>query len=75
MTKEHTELLPRHAEFARRVAGGEPASAVYRDLYPKSRAWKQDVVWKRASELSGKVQGRVKEIQKMAKDVTVADLL
>ncbi|MFA5107753.1 MAG: hypothetical protein WC497_05530 [Patescibacteria group bacterium] len=69
------KVLPRHVEFARRLAGGEAASVIYRDLYPKSRLWKDAVVHVRASELARKVAVRVKAIQCKAEDATVATIL
>jgi len=65
---------PVHVEFARRLASGkETASDIYRDLYPRSRKWKDKTVWAEASRLSRKVSARVKAIQTAAEDNTIAD--
>lgn len=63
----------RHAEYARRLAAGEVASDIYRDLYPRSRAWKVEAVHQMASKLSTKVAPRVKAIQQAAEDKTIMD--
>jgi len=69
------KMIPRHAEFARRVAGGEQASEVFRDLFPRSKGWKDKSVWEKASKLLAKVRPRMDEIQKKATDSTVMSLL
>jgi len=69
-----SKMIPRHAEFARRVAGGEQASSVFRDLYPKSRAWKDEYVHIKSSQLLAKVRIKVDELQKKADDETIMDI-
>lgn len=51
--------------FSQHVASGKSQAEAYRLAKPQSLNWKDETVWKRASEWMalGKVQGRVKEIQ------------
>jgi len=65
---------PVHVEFARRLASGkETASDIYRDLYPRSRKWKDKSVHEKAAKLTAKVRPRVKAIQAAAEDNTIAE--
>lgn len=63
-----TPLTPRQEAFATGVAAGYTQAEAYRQAYPKANNWKDETVWKRASELAGNraVQGRVKELQEKA---------
>ena len=55
----------RHERFCQLVASGKSQSDAYRQVYPKSKGWKEDAVHVRASELAGKVsvRGRVTELK------------
>jgi len=75
MNKREQVTAKRYEVFAQRLAKGESAAEIYRDLYPKSRAWKPKTVWEQASRLTRKVSARVQELQRMATDATVADIL
>lgn len=58
-------LTPKQEAFAQGLANGLSQAAAYREAYPKSRAWKDATVWKRASDTAaiGVVQGRVEAIR------------
>jgi len=65
---------PVHVEFARRLASGkETASDIYRDLYPRSRKWKDKSVHEKAAKLTAKVRPRLRAIQKAAEDDTIME--
>ena len=53
----------RHERFCQLVASGKSQSDAYRQVYPKSKGWKEDAVHVRASELAGKVSVRVGELK------------
>lgn len=61
-------LTPRQEAFATGLAQGLTQAAAYREAYPKSRAWKDATVWKRANELAAnrEVLGRVNELKAKA---------
>lgn len=50
------------------MGSGASQSEAYRQAYPKSVGWKQEIVHQRASELAahGKVRARVADLQKVA---------
>ncbi len=54
--------------FAAGLAQGLSQAEAYRKAYPKSEKWKDETVWKRASELAanGEVLGRVQELLQKA---------
>lgn len=66
-------LTPQQERFAIEVASGKTQADAYRLAYPKSQKWKDETVWKRASELvaHGEVSGRVAELQALAADKAV----
>jgi phage terminase small subunit len=57
-------MTPQREAFATELASGCTQAEAYRRAFPKSRRWKDETVWKRASELAavGEVQGRVREL-------------
>jgi hypothetical protein len=61
-------LSPQMETFATEIAKGTSQAESYRIAYPKSRNWKSETVFKRASELArhGEVLGRVEELQAIA---------
>ena len=61
-------LTPAQEKFAAGVVSGLSQSEAYRRAYPRSRKWKNETVWKRASELmaNGEVSGRVSELSQKA---------
>ena len=63
--------LAAHEAFAQIVAKGVNQSEAYRHVYPKSRKWTGRAVHGKASELSGKVSGRVQALKKLAASKTV----
>lgn len=78
--KNEYGLTPAWESFATALASGESQSESYRIAYPRSRNWKDETVWKKASELAanGKVQGRVKDLQAKAckeSEITVEKVL
>ena len=72
-----TYVKPIHEVFAQRVAKGDVPIAVYRDLYPRSRSWKEESVRIQAWKLQNKpkIKQRIVEIQKRTEDASVATLL
>lgn len=54
---------PRHERFAQLLAGGRSQADAYREVYPRSRAWRDTSVHERASKISAKVLPRVRELQ------------
>lgn len=65
MGDKASKLTPAQEVFAQHVAMGKTQADAYRMAKPQSLKWKDETVWKRASEWRalGKVSGRVKEIQ------------
>lgn len=66
--------------FATELASGSSQSDAYRKAYPRSLNWKDEVVWRKASELAshGEVQGRVRYLQEKAcqkNEITVEKVL
>ncbi len=61
-------LTPKQEAFATGVAAGLSQAEAYRQAFPNSRGWKDETVWKRASELAGnrEVQGRIQELRDKA---------
>jgi len=64
-----------HEAFAQRVAKGANQSEAYRQVYPKSRKWKDVSVHVRACELGRKVSVRVEWLMSRAADDTITDIL
>lgn len=52
----------RHEAFAQLILKGLSQSAAYREIYPKSKDWKEEAVWVKASELAGKVSVRITDL-------------
>ena len=63
-------LTPKQETFAAGIAEGLSQAEAYRRAFPRSLNWKDETVWKRASELAanGEVLGRVRELQQKAAD-------
>lgn len=61
-------MTPQREAFATGLASGCTQAEAYRRAFPKSRKWKDETVWKRASELAavGEVRGRVCELVEKA---------
>lgn len=57
-------LTPLQETFATGLAAGLSQAAAYREAYPKSRAWRDATVWRKASLLAahGEVRARVAEL-------------
>lgn len=66
--------LAAHEAFAQHVAKGASQSESYRKIYPKSRRWKETAVHVKASELTGKVSGRIAWLKSQAADDTIMDI-
>lgn len=58
-------LTPKQEAFAQGLADGMSQAAAYRQAYPKSQAWKDATVWRKASlaAANGDVQARVEAIR------------
>ena len=58
-------LRPKQENFCNYYVECGNQSEAYRRAYPSSLKWKDETVWKRASELlkNGEVLGRVTELQ------------
>jgi len=68
-----TRITPINEEYARRLSvGKETASDIYRDLYPKSRKWKDNAVHVMASLLTRKLAIRIRSLQQAADDASIA---
>lgn len=61
-------LTPKREAFAAGLAQGLSQSEAYRRAFPKSQAWKDATVWRKASLLAavGEVKARLAEIQAAA---------
>lgn len=68
-------LIPEHDAFVRRVAAGECATKVVRDLYPRTRTHKPAAVWRRASRLTVRFRDRINALRARADDKTVATII
>lgn len=66
--------IPAHEAFAKLLLTGCSQSDAYRKVYPKSRKWKDSAVHGKASELAGKVSGRIVHLKGMAASAAVGDL-
>lgn len=68
MGEEMKPLTPKQEAFATGVAAGLSQAEAYRQAFPNSLGWKDETVWKRASELAGnrEVQGRIQELRDKA---------
>jgi hypothetical protein len=53
----------RHEKFAQLVAAGRSQSDAYREVYPKSRRWKDETIHPWASKLAYKVSTRLAELK------------
>lgn len=64
---------PRHERFAQLIAQGRSRADAYREVYPRSRKWKESALHKRASALAltGEVSGRVEALKAAAADAAV----
>lgn len=72
------KLTSQQEAFAQKVASGLSQSDAYRFAYPRSKKWADKSVWSKASEMSGKVSERIKELQAKANEkclVTVESLV
>ena len=74
MNKKTQAAEKRYEAAAQRLAKGESAADVYRAIYPRSRRWKPQSLYQKASELAGKVSVRVQELQKLAAADTIIDI-
>lgn len=72
-TKPAKPLSPQREAFARAVADGKSQAEAYREAYPKSKAWKPETVWSRASVLmrDSKVSARVDELKKALAELSL----
>lgn len=61
----------RHERFAQLVAAGKTQTEAYREVYPRSLAWKDKTVWENGSRLAAKVAGRIAELQCAAASAAV----
>lgn len=63
-------LTPKQEKFAAGIASGLSQAEAYRRAFPRSLNWKDETVWKRASELAAnrEVSGRAEELRKKAAD-------
>lgn len=63
-------LTPKQETFAAGIAEGLSQAEAYRRAFPRSLNWKDETVWKRASELAAnrEVSGRAEELRKKAAD-------
>ena len=52
-----------HERFAQLVASGKSQSEAYREVYPRSRHWRDESVHERSSKINAKVLPRVRELQ------------
>lgn len=61
-------LTPKQEAFATGIASGLSQAEAYRQAFPKSQVWKDETVWKRASELAAnrEVQGRIQDLRDKA---------
>lgn len=59
------DLSPQRERFAQGVAAGKSQSDAYREAYPRSLAWKPEVLHSKASVLAadGRVQARVESLR------------
>ena len=64
---------PRHERFAVLVANGKTQADAYREVYPRSRAWKDEAVHVKVSELAGRVSVRVRELQEVLAERSAID--
>ncbi len=64
---------PRHERFAVLVANGKTQADAYREVYPRSRAWKDEAVHVKGSELAGRVSVRVRELQEVLAERSAID--
>ena len=62
-----------HERFAQMVASGRSQSDAYREVYPRSRRWRDESVHERASKVTAKVLPRVRELQESTASVAIAD--
>ena len=75
MNKREQTTAKRYEVAAQRLAKGESAVDVYRTIYPRSRRWKPQALYQKASELAGKVSVRVQELQKLAPADTIMSIV
>ncbi len=63
-------LTPKQEKFAAGIAEGLSQAEAYRRAFPRSLDWKDETVWKRASEAAAnrEVSGRAEELRKKAAD-------
>lgn len=61
----------RHERFAQLVAAGKSQADAYREVYPRSRDWKETTVWSKGSWLAAKVAARVDELKRAAASAAV----
>jgi phage terminase small subunit len=69
-------LTPKQEAFSVGLAEGLSQAAAYRQAYPKSRAWQDATVWRKASLLAshGDVQARVSELRALIQAESVTKL-
>lgn len=73
--KNEFGLTQQQEKFAQGVASGLSQADAYRAAHPKAAGWKDETVWKRASEAmkNREVLGRVKALSSAAADLVVLD--
>lgn len=64
---------PSHERFAQLVASGKSQSDAYREVYPRSRQWRDESVHERASKVNAKVLPRLQEIQAATAEKVAVD--
>jgi hypothetical protein len=64
-----------HEAFAQRVAKGLNQSAAYREVYPKSRRWRDKTVHEFGSRLASKVSARIDRLQSQAADAAICSII
>lgn len=67
-------LTPQQEKFALGVASGKTQADAYREAYPRSKKWKDDSVYPKASNLmaNGKVSARVAELRERITSIGIA---
>lgn len=63
----------RHERFAQLVAAGRSQADAYREVYPRSRRWRDESVHERASKVNAKVVPRVLKLQESLATDAIAD--
>ena len=61
-----------HERFAQLVASGKSQSEAYREVYPRSRHWRDESVHERSSKVNAKVLPRVRELQESSASDAIA---